>query len=264
MRKFYFTVITVLSVATGFSQSALGLHYSLSIPQGEMSEHIKPANSINLSYLYALKSTGKRLAFGTEFSLGNYAWLAKEQDLRFPNGTGTTTMVNYTSNIFSGALFTRLRLLSEAKINPYLNFKGGYSLFFSNISVEDPEDPSDCRVLESKTIISDHTFFYAYGGGLQIDLSNFNKKEKRGLYLFDISVNKIKGGTLDYINTKHLSTHVHTDPNNPAPSDGKSEPLNIRFLNVSTQTIHEHQVAEVYNSPLRMLDIKMGILVTLQ
>ena len=74
-------------------------------------------------------------------------------------------------------------------------------------------------------------------------------------------MNKIKGGSLDYINTKHLSSHVHTDPNNPAPSDGKSEPLNIRFLNVSTQTIHEHQVAEVYNSPVQMLDIKIGLLV---
>jgi len=39
----------------------------------------------------------------------------------------------------------------------------------------------------------------------------------------------------------------------------KSVPLNIRFVNVSTQAIHEHQLAEVYNSPLRLLEIKAGV-----
>ena len=267
MRKFYFNVFIILSWTTSFSQSdrfsrsTIGFHYSLSVPKGEMSDHIKPASSINLSYFYSLKSTQDRVAFGTEFSLGNYAWIVKEQDLRFPNGTGTTTNVNYTSNIFSGALSTRVSVFSEAKVNPYLNIKGGYSLFFSNIAVEDPDDPSECRVLESETIISDNTLFYAYGGGVKIDLGNFDNREKRGQYLLDLSVNKIKGGNLDYINTKHLSSHVHTDPGIPAPSDGKSEPLNIRFLNVSTQSIHEHQVAEIYNNPVRMLDIKIGLLV---
>ena len=68
----------------------------------------------------------------------------------------------------------------------------------------------------------------------------------------DLSVNNIQGGNLNYINTKRL-----VDANNPpVNSDGK--PLNITFINASTQQLHEHQVAEVYTSPLRMMEIKIS------
>ena len=93
------------------------------------------------------------------------------------------------------------------------------------------------------------------------DLSLFDKKEKPGKYMIDIGISKIKGGRLNYINTKDIKSHIHTDPNNPTPTPtGKGEPLNIQFINITTRTIHEHQVAELYNSPLRMLDIKIGML----
>ena len=75
-----------------------------------------------------------------------------------------------------------------------------------------------------------------------------------------MSVNQVTGYNLDYINTKNIQDHVHVDPNAPQPLPGKGEPLNVRFVNVNTQAIHEHQVAEVYNSPLRMLDIKLGVI----
>ena len=81
--------------------------------------------------------------------------------------------------------------------------------------------------------------------------------------MIDISVNKIKGGKLNYINTRNIQSAMHTDPNNPVPTDGKGQPLNIQFININTQTIHEHQVAELYNSPLRMIDIRIGMLFTL-
>jgi hypothetical protein len=261
MKKIYLIAFTILSSAIGFSQSRAGFHYSLSLPQGEMKENIKLTHSLNAAYQYVLPGKMKWLAFGTDLSLGTYAQLYKQQDLRFPDGTGTTTMVNYSSNVFSGALLTRLNLFQEATINPYINFKGGYTLFYSNVSVEDPEDPDECRVLERKNILSDNTFFFTYGGGVQIKLSSHAKnKNDNNKCLLDISINKVRGGKLDYINTRHIESHVHTDPNTPAPPDGKGQPLNVRFVNVNTQAIHEHQVAEIYNSPLRMLDIKVGLL----
>jgi hypothetical protein len=70
--------------------------------------------------------------------------------------------------------------------------------------------------------------------------------------MIDISANTIRGGEISYINTKHLM-----DPQNMTDPDGK--PLNVEFINVSTQSIHEHTVAQVYDSPLRMLEFKAGI-----
>jgi len=73
-------------------------------------------------------------------------------------------------------------------------------------------------------------------------------------------VNQLHGTKLDYINIKDIKENIQNDPNNPAPITDKSAPLSIRFINVSTQTIHEHQMAEVYSSALRLLEMKVGVI----
>jgi hypothetical protein len=263
MKKFYpLLFITCISL-TASSQTKLGGSYSMSVPRGEMGDNIGLLHSLNFTFQYSIPGTSDRLVVGAETGLGIYASIMKHQDLSFPDGSGIQTDVNYTSNVFNGSLFTRVNFLKDRTWSPYVNLKGGYSQFYSNVVVGDPEDASSCEALERKNLIRDHTFFMAYGGGVQIDLSVFSRKEKPGKCLIDLSVNKINGGSLNYINTKHIESEMHTDPNNPAPTTGKGEPFNLRFINITTQTIHEHQVAELYNSPLRMLDIKVGMLFTL-
>ena len=71
-----------------------------------------------------------------------------------------------------------------------------------------------------------------------------------------ISANTIRGGTLSYINTKHLM-----DPS--AITDPDAKPLDVEFINVSTQAIHEHTVAQVYTSALRMLEFRAGVTISL-
>ena len=262
MKKFYLLFVAAFLCAAANAQFKFGSSYSLSIPQREMADNIRPVHSLNISLLYPLKGVCDRLAVGAELGIGNYAYVTKEQDLRFPDGSGIKTDVIYTSNVFNAALLMRGNLLTKGTIIPYVNVKAGISNFYSNVIVEDQEDPSSCEALERKNIIKDNTFFMAYGGGLQLDLSLFSEKTKPGKYQVDIAVNKIRGGTLHYVNTKNIQSHVHIDPNNPQ-LPAKGEPLNIQFINIATQTIHEHQVAELYNSPLRMIDIKVGILLRL-
>lgn len=145
----------------------------------------------------------------------------------------------------------------EAIVNPYLSGKLGYANFFSKVFVHDPEDEDDCRPLDKKTPIRDHSFFASYGAGLQVDIGG--KNNPKNVWL-DFSVSRLHGTRLDYINVKDIKDHVHNDPNNPIPPSDKSAPLSIRFVNVATQTIHEHQLAEVYNSPLQQLEFKLGVL----
>lgn len=261
MKKYYLLFFATLTCLIINAQFKFASAYSLSVPQGEMGDNIRPVHSLNISVLSSIKGFCDKFMVGAEIGLGNYAYVTKEQDLRFSDGSGIRTDVIYSSNVLNAALVMRTNLVSKGKAIPYINAKGGLSHFFSNILVEDPEDPSSCQALERKNIIKDNTFFAAYGGGIQLDMNLFAKKEKPGQYMIDIGINKIKGGRLNYINTKNIQSHVHTDPNNPTPTTpGKGEPLNVQFINITTQTIHEHQVAELYNSPLRMLDIRIGML----
>lgn len=262
MKKIYFLLSATFICFFLNAQFKLGTGYSLSIPQQDMGDNINPVHSINISFLYTPNSFCKRFSVGTEIGFGNYAYVTKEQDLRFPDGSGIKTDVIYSSNVINGALLVRANLAAKGKVIPYIQAKAGATSFFSNVYVEDPEDESSCKPLEAKNIIKDNTFFGSYGGGAQIDLSAFSKKTKPGNFVIDIGINKIKGGHLNYINTKNIQTHIHTDPNSPV-EPGKGEPVNVQFVNITTQTIHEHQVAELYNSKLRMLDIKIGMLFTL-
>ena len=264
MKPVYTFFMALISTTSAMAQWEMGGSYSLSLPQQEMASNIQPLHSLNATVLYKLPGQFKRVAIGTELGIGLYAYVSKDQDLRFPDGSGINTRFIYTSNVSQVNLFSRVYLHEEAKFNPYINGKAGYANFFSNVTVEDPDDISSCAPLDRKNIIRDHTFYYAWGGGFQIDLALFSKKQKPGKVFIDLAINQVSGGDLDYINTKHIQDHIHVDPNNPAPQEpGKGEPLNIRFVNISTQVVHEHQVAEIHRSAMRMLDLKFGVIARL-
>ncbi len=84
--------------------------------------------------------------------------------------------------------------------------KAGLYNFYSNITIEDPDDPDGCQAaLIGKNLINDKTIVL----GRRRRFSDkscllFSKRKKDGPMKIDISINTIRGGKLDYINTKHL------------------------------------------------------------
>lgn len=227
--------------------------YSLGLPRQEMSKNIQPAHSLQTGILYQLPGELKRLSGGIEFGIGIYAHERIDQTFQFDNNTSTVLPVDYSSNVFNANLQARFDLLSDKNfIIPYINAKGGLYNFYSSIYIGDPEDDGGCHALEQENIINDKTMYWSAGGGLQINPTIFSKNKRSTKVLIDISANIIRGGDIDYINTKHLmDAQTMNDP------DGK--PMEVQFINVSTQSIHEHTVAQVYTSHLRMLELRAGI-----
>jgi len=235
--------------------------YSLGLPHADMGKNIQPAHSLQAGILYQLPGRLKQLNVGLEAGLGSYASKRIEQTFQFNNNLAAVVPVNYNSNVFNVSLQARFNLLPDRyKIIPYINAKGGMYNFFSNIYIDDPLDADGCHALQQENIINDKTMYWSAGGGLQIDPAVFSSKGKRkGNVLIDISANTIRGGTLNYINTKHLQDEA-TEPPVTTP---KSKPLNVEFINASTQEIHEHKVAQVYTSALRLLEFRAGVTVLL-
>ena len=231
--------------------------YSLGIPRQEMGKNIQPAHSLQTGVLYQLPGELKRLSVGLEFGIGIYAYERIDQTFQFDNNTATVLPVDYSSNLFNANLQARFNLLSDKYlIIPYVNAKGGLYNFYSSIYIGDPEDADGCHALEQENIISDKTMYWSAGGGLQINTGIFSKNKHSSIVMIDLSANTIRGGTLNYINTKHLM-----DAQSTSDPDGK--PLTVEFINVSTQSIHEHTVAQVYTSTLRMLEFRAGITINL-
>jgi hypothetical protein len=250
--KHLFTLLLTAAAISVMAQTRLTTGYSLSAPQQKMNDNINLLHSLAAGIEFKIPGTAGRLALGAEGSWGLYANTSKEQTFNFGNGVSTRTMVNYSSNVWQGALTGKLFLLKEKGITPYVSGKAGYTGFYSNIFIEDPHDADGCRPLDQKTLISDAVMTLGYGGGLQIDWSLFSKESSRGKNFIDLRVQNIRGGNMDYINTKKL-----IDANNP-PTGGGGKPLNVQFINATTNQIHEHQVAEVFTTPLRMMEIKLS------
>lgn len=250
-------LVSFLSLSVYSQNWKLATSYSLAIPQHDMKKNIPPAHSLQAGVLYRLPGPLKQLSVGIELGIGVYANKRIEQTFQFDNNTTSVVPVNYSSNVFNANLQARLNLLSDKNyIIPYFNAKGGLYNFFSNIYIEDPENADGCHALQQENIINDKTMYWSAGGGIQINTCAFAKRKFRRNVSLDISANTIRGGTIDYINTKRL-----LDAQAVNTTGGK--PLNVRFINASTQEIHEHSVAQVYTSPLRMLEFRAGIKVNL-
>jgi hypothetical protein len=222
-----------------------------------MSKNIQPAHSLQTGILYQFPGQLHRLSAGLEFGIGIYAHERIDQTFQFDNNTSTVLPVDYSSNVFNANLQARFNLLSDKNfIIPYINAKGGLYNFYSSIYIGDPEDDGGCHALEQENIMNDKTMYWSAGGGLQINPTIFSKNKRITKVMIDISANTIRGGEINYINTKHLmDAQSMNDP------DGK--PLEVKFINVSTQAIHEHTVAQVYTSPLRILEFRAGITLSL-
>ena len=255
--KFISTLLLCFLFFSANSQQwKLTSSYSLGIPRQDMSKNIQPAHSLQAGVLYQLPGALKRLSAGLELGIGMYADKRIKQTFQFDNNTSAIVPVDYSSNVFNANLQGRLNLLSDKNyIIPYMNAKGGFYKFFSTVYIDDPNDPAGCHALDQETIMKDNTMYWSAGGGLEINPAIFSK-HRHSRVMIDINANTIHGGMISYINTKHLM-----DAQDINISGGK--PLNVQFINATTQTIHEHTVAQVYTSSLCMLEFRAGITVML-
>jgi hypothetical protein len=253
-------VALCLFLSPVMAQYSATVSYSLSTPGADMANNIKPLHSAKLSIGRQLPCSLSRIQVGAELGIGTYAQLTKKQTFVFDDGSTTVTNVRYGSNVFQANAFTRIDILQKGNIIPYVKGSAGLAKFYSNVTVEDPKDPDGCHPLEKKSLIKDNVFATGYGAGVRVDMRSFCSKMNKGDEWIDFSVTRVTGGNVDYINTKRLKEHYHT----PTVTDPKSgQPIIQRFINASTQSIHEHQVAELYTSPLKMLEFRIGYTVNL-
>ena len=256
--KFISTLLLSCLFLSANSQTfKLTTGYSLGLPRQDLDKNIQPVHSMQTGLLVQMPGEFKRLSLGLELGIGIYAHERIDQTFQFDNNTSTVLPVDYSSNTFNANIHARFDLLSEKNlIIPYLTAKGGLYNFYSSIYIGDPEDEGGCHALEQENIMNDKTMYWSAGGGLQINPTIFSKNKRSSRLSIDISANTIQGGDISYINTKHLM-----DAPNVSDPDGK--PLNVQFINASTQSIHEHKVAQVYTSPLKMLEFRAGIIYTI-
>ena len=227
-----------------------GIGYNLFLPLQGMKDGFKSGNGLAVDLLFHPKKM-PCIGFGIDLQGSNYASTTQTEEYFFRDGTSTITDVNFTSDMVSGGLIVQLELPHKKAVIPYIDLKGGGMSMFSHIYIADPNDNSGCKPLDSKIPVSDFNWYAGAGGGIKVDVG---KRAHKGKHFIDVSANYLSGGWFTYANMDRMQAH---DLNDPVPVDPKSEPLNVKFINISTQEIHEHRVANLYNDKLTVLQVQV-------
>lgn len=254
MRSVLLLLLTLFATVAK-AQFEMGIHYFVSAPLGVIGQNIQPVNNFEITGYSRIKAADRRLFAGAEISFGEYAHKSQETTFISEDGSATTTTVDFSSSVRNYHAIAGYHFTKCTAIVPYVIIKAGISNFNTSIFIEDPDDHHSCHPLEARNLFCDVAFSGGLGAGVKIDASKVFKNWGRGRSWFDLSANYLYGSQIDYVNIKYLA------PGQEGPNRQTKE-LNVQFIDITTQYIHEHQVAQVYTSSINFLDFKVGIVKT--
>ncbi len=236
---------------TAQSNRQFGLGYNLFLPKADMKKGFGSAHGFDMDLLYALKKA-PFIRLGADMQYSIYASSSRQQEFAFRDGSTTIATVNLNSQIVSLGAKARfecpLAKESGGRVKPYGQVQAGVLSMYSTLYVEDPHDDDGCKPLEKRTPVKDYTWYAGAGGGLMIDLAG--KKNARDTYFLDIGLSCIGGGKQRYANMGKVYDAAAADPSKPGG-------LNVQFVNVSTNEVHEHRVADVYEHAVRLAQVQV-------
>jgi hypothetical protein len=248
MKTFRILLILVLAGQALWAQNfEFGAQFNASQPVGTMSRNMNNAFGMSLEADYRFN---RPFSLGIEMAFGNYGRQTTRQQYTFDDGSVTETNVNVNNNITSMLVTGKHFLRNDKKINPYLSGKAGWTWFTTQLTIEDPEDETDCHPLESDILSKDNSYMFSGGAGARIDFKTFFKNSPEGRFFFDISVHVTHGGIVRYMNVKR--------DHNQSPPD---QDVMARFINTQSQVVHEHHVGYLYSSVINMIDYKLGVII---
>jgi len=234
---FIFT-LCVLASWQAVAQIEFDLNYCYSRPSGQMANNIKGVHGLNLGIGYKISKTP--IAIGLDIGLGGYGYQTQRQTYTFANGSTTTTNVNVSNNMTNLMLKTRIYYPTKAWVQPYIQLRGGLSYFYTNLTIEDPQDVDDCHPLESTILRSSYNLAGSAGIGARIRVGE--------RFAIDISSNYVAGGRVSYMSLNKATTTA-------TPTGDVS----AEFINTTNQVVHKHHVGYVYETPIRLFDWRIGM-----
>jgi hypothetical protein len=256
------TLFVVMVGPLAFAQIDLSENFMYVRPQQSMGNFIRQAAGLQLQGLYLIPKSP--FAVGANIGVNFYGNQKTRQTYTFTDGSQTETNVKVSNQYFSFNLVGRADLLKSGIFIPYVTGQVGFNEYWTNLTIEDPEDEDGCDPLENKILLKDGAFSITGGAGVRWDLGSVIKKAGTGRFFVDLSAEYTQGGKVSYMNVEIPSdpapaAHHHT----PATSDNVTA-FQAKFVNPTSQVVHEHHVGDVYTSPIQQVNFKLGVMYRLK
>src|SRR3989344_1212053 len=241
-----FTFVPFLSVA---QHAQIGTYFTCDIPNKSVMPKMSTNAGLGLQFAY---KPVQRIPMMLEFkaSVGMYSNRTLQQTYYFDSLNKTTADVTYSSAMNRLSFGTKFYLVNEYRtIRPFITPQVGMAFMRSKIVIADPQDEDDCKALERKT--TQRYSGFTYGGEVGVDVSmnqlfKLNSEDnKHRLYASVTFMNSFD--RFEYVNIKHMKDHDHAAMNGESGGTATAEgdrDINGNFINVSTNSIHEHKISE--------------------
>jgi hypothetical protein len=237
-------LLMVLFCTSAFSQ--FNIQYNFARPVGEQGKHITQMHGAVISFDVKLKNAPFYVS--PEIGLNIYGLKTLEQELPFDNGYVTKTNVNYNTSMNTYGVALRFQPSTGKNFQPFLAVRTGVLHYYSNMTIEDPEDPLGCRALEKKVLVKDLTWMASGGAGFRLDGKAFSGKESR--IMLDFGAFYTYGGEAEYL--KMSNSHDHS-------ADPKSQDYYVKFEHIPSGDVHEHALGRIYRTATQLLEFRLGV-----
>lgn len=194
-------------------------------------------------------------------SIGQYSSKTSTETFIFDDGSTTVTDVTFRSLMSKVQLGTKVYLTpAYRQVKPYVMPTIGYNFMRSRIRIADPMDEDDCQPLVNRLSHGSTGFTYGLEAGVELDVIGMIKGEERSGKLYFSVAYLSSARKMDYINIRYMSDHEHGvhEGEHGGTSQADGRPLTTDFVNVSSNDLHSHKIAEVYNTYLRFINVNVG------
>lgn len=228
----------------------IDLGYGFSLPQGKMAHGINGIHNITAEATLPLNFISRNLFLQPNIAYGVYGF--KEFGINYIHaGNYINTTINFNSSAYRGGLQLLYVWNRHKVLQPFAGLQAGYIEFASSFQVNDPLDPMACRALESDVFMADGTVYTGYLAGVNIRVS------KTEPHFIKFQVSQINGRAVNYVNANNI-THQHQPPANN--NNAENKPVFISFINPANNNIHQHQIGELFNHKVNLLEFKLSYL----
>jgi hypothetical protein len=195
--------------------------------------------------------------------LGNFSRQRLSQTYIFTDNSSTTVDVDYSSAMNRAMLGAKFHIGHEFRaVRGFITPQIGSAVMRSRIVINDPQDTDDCKALESKTTQRYSGFVYGGEAGVEVSMERlFRGVQTENKHRLYASVNFMKSfAQFEYVNVKYMEDHDHAamEPGSGGQTTGDGRDINTTFVNVSTNSLHEHKIAELYRTNLQFWGFSIG------
>lgn len=265
MKKMYFLLAGICISASTFAQQnmQLGPYFTVDMPSHTVMPKMSTALGIGAQYAYK-PIRNFPVSLEIKGSLGSYSTETLPQTYTFEDSSSITTDVTYTSNMNKALIGTKIHIGSEYKaVRGYVTPQVGRLTMRSKISIADPEDEDGCEPLEKETKQRFSGYVYGAEVGAEVSMSRlFLGRDSENKHRLFLSVSFLNGfNKFEYVNVKHMedgSHHALHGGGTETSTDSEGRDITTTFVNLSTNSLHDHKIAELYRTNLQFWGLNVG------